>query len=102
MCALKAPRKAPLNREAAETMALKALGFLAEDPPRLQRFLSLTGLDPAALRDQANSLTVLAAVLEFLLADETLLLVFAANAQVAPETVSAAANLLGTAEGGGT
>lgn len=74
-----------------EMLAISALSFLAEEPERLSRFLDLTGLSPITLRRAAADPRFLASVLDYLVADESLLLAFAANAQVAPETVVAAA-----------
>lgn len=74
----------------AETLALRALTFLAADGERLGRFLSLTGIGPAELRKTASEAAMLAGVLEYLLQDETLLLVFASEAGLAPESIPAA------------
>ncbi|MCA3632171.1 MAG: DUF3572 domain-containing protein [Methylobacterium sp.] len=74
-----------------EMLAISALSFLAEEPERLSRFLDLTGLSPTTLRRAAAEPRFLASVLDYLVADESLLLAFAANAQVAPETVVATA-----------
>ena len=43
-------RKEKLTLDAAETIALQGLTFLAGDPKRLVRFLSLTGLTPQDLK----------------------------------------------------
>lgn len=77
-------------RDAAETIALRALAFLAGDGERLGRFLALTGIGPDALRSQAREPQMLAGVLDHMMQDETLLLVFAAEAGVKPETIAAA------------
>jgi len=87
------PRQA-LTLETAEGIAAQGLAFLAEDPARLSRFLAVTGLTPDQIRDQVDAPRFLAAVLEHLVGDESLLLVFAANASVAPETVAPALALL--------
>lgn len=87
-------RKQAISQEIAETIGLKALKFLAEDGPRLGRFLALTGLGPADLKRSASSPAVLQAVLEHLLSDESLLLVFAAEADVAPADVEPASRVL--------
>jgi hypothetical protein len=76
-----------LTQESAEILALQALGWLAADEDRLARFLALSGLDPAALRDMADSHDTARAVLDFLLADEALLLDFCEMAQIAPRMV---------------
>ena len=89
-----APRSPRLNREAAETIAAQGLAFLSAEPALLARFLALTGLQPADLKARLGSGEVLAAVLNFLAADESLLLAFAANHNVAPETIGLALSVL--------
>ncbi len=61
-----------MNRDTAETIGLKALGFLAETPDGLSRLLDVSGIDVATLRSRAAEPEVLGAVLDFLLADDTL------------------------------
>ena len=86
--------QAPATLEAAEAIALQGLAFLAEEPGRLQRFVAVTGLDPAELRARADTAELLSAVLEHLAGDESLLLVFAASRGIAPETIAPAIALL--------
>ena len=83
-----------MDAESAETIALSALAFLAEDVARLGRFLALTGLGPSELRQEARTPRIQAAVLGHLLQDESLLLVFAASHGIAPEFVAPAHALL--------
>ena len=83
-----------LTLETAEGIAVQGLAFLAEDPVRLSRFLTATGLTADQIREQVEAPQFLAAVLEHLVADESLLLVFAANTTIAPETVTPALALL--------
>ena len=83
----------PLSRRAApdpEAVAIEALSFLAGDPERLARFLSLSGLGPETLRAAAAEPGFLAQVLDHVAGDESLLLAFAATAGLAPEAVAAA------------
>lgn len=88
-------RKPPdLTLETAEGIAAQGLAFLAGEPARLARFLTETGLTPGQIREQVESPEFLAAVLEHLVGDESLLLVFAASTSVAPETVAPALALL--------
>ena len=54
----------PINRESAENLAISALAFLAGDPERLGRFLSLTGIGPEAIRKAATEPAFLAGVLD--------------------------------------
>ena len=83
-------RASSVDRESAEAIALQGLTFLAEDAPRMLRFLKLTGLEPDEVRARAGSVELSLAVLEHLAGDESLLLVFAASHAVAPESVSRA------------
>jgi hypothetical protein len=87
-------RGQPLSLSDAESIAAQGLAFLAEEPARLARFLSLTGLGPDDIRARIGSPEVLSAVLEHLAGDESLLLVFTATASVAPETITPALALL--------
>lgn len=79
-----------LDGDGAETIALRSLAFLAGDPDRLARFLALSGVGPQDLRARARAPEMLTAVLEHLLADETLLLMFAGDAGLPPEEVARA------------
>lgn len=83
-----------LDRDGAESIALLALAYLAEEPSRLARFLALTGMDAAGLRDAAGTPETLAAVLEHVLHDESMLLEFTANRGLSPECVAPAHALL--------
>lgn len=83
-----------LTREEAEALALRGFAFLAEEPERLGRFLSLTGLGPDDLRRSLTTPGLQRAVLEHLLADESLLLVFAASVGIQPEKAAEAERLL--------
>ena len=79
--------KSPSHTEEAEVIALKALGFLAGEPERLERFMSLSGLTLAAIRKSAADPAFLAGVLDHVLSDQTLLLTFAENCGLAPSDV---------------
>jgi hypothetical protein len=83
-----------VNREAAETIAAQALGFLAGEPQRFARFLALTGVDVEELRASAGSPELLAAVLAHVTSDESLLLTFTAETHLAPETIAPALVIL--------
>jgi hypothetical protein len=71
--------------DAAERLGIQALGFLAAEPARLAGFLTASGYDPAEIRAQAGSADFLAGVLDYLLADESLLLVFTSEAGIDPK-----------------
>lgn len=76
------------NTDEAEILAINALGFLAADGERLQRFMDLSGLDVAALRAGASNPAFLGGILDHLLADESLLLIFAEDQQMRPERIA--------------
>jgi hypothetical protein len=80
--------KSPPSSEEAEVLAIQALGFLATDAERLQRFLDLSGLTPEAIRQNAANPGFLGSILDYLLADETLLLIFAEENGLKPERVA--------------
>jgi hypothetical protein len=92
--AMRAKTSSSEQREAAETLALQGLAFLFEDPARLLQFLKLTGLEPGEVRERAGTAELSLAVLEHLAADESLLLVFAASRDVAPDSIARAITLL--------
>lgn len=83
-----------LSVEGAEELAISALSFLAGNPDALGRFLSLSGIGPADLRLAAREPGFLAGVLEFFLADESLLLTFVEESQIRPTMVAAARHVL--------
>ncbi|MDH3701434.1 MAG: DUF3572 domain-containing protein [Alphaproteobacteria bacterium] len=75
------------HNEQAETVALQALAYLAGDEERLQRFLLLTGLTIDDVKARAQDTGFLSGVLDHLLSDEPLLLEFAADAAIDPESI---------------
>ncbi len=82
-------------QQAAETLAIQALTFIASDPERLGRFLGLTGIGPAEIRQAAREPGFLTGVLDYLAGDEHLLTEFAQEADVDPATVNKARAVLG-------
>lgn len=82
------------GQEFAETVALRALGWLAAEADRLDGFLAVSGMAPGQLRARAQEPEVLAAVLDFLLAEDARVLDFAGAAGLAPEAVAAARRAL--------
>ena len=80
--------------EDAEAIAIKALAFLSSDMDLMSRFLALSGLDLSDLRDVAGESGFQAALLDFLLSDDSLILTFASNNGFAPEDVMLAKHRL--------
>lgn len=78
----------------AEALAATVFAALAADPTRLSRFMSDTGIGPDDLRAAADSPDLLAAILEHVLADQSLLLVIATEVGEPPETLGKAHEVL--------
>lgn len=78
----------------AEVIALKALGFLASEPERLSRFLTLSGVEVADIGTVAENPDFLAGLLNHLLQDESLLLTFTAEQELDPRVPALAAEAL--------
>jgi len=81
--------------QSAEILGLQALGWLAADPDALERFMNASGLDQAGLREAAGQPETAIAILDFLLANEPLLLGFCEAAETRPEAIHAALRRLG-------
>ena len=73
-----------------EALAIQALTFIGGDRDHLDRFLISSGLSPDALRHAARDPTFLHGVMDYIVADEPLLLAFAASAGMRPEDVARA------------
>lgn len=82
------------DRHAAETIALKALGFLAADPHAIERFLRAGGLAAGDLRARAGDAELLAAVVDYLLADDATLAAFCEAESLEPREVHLARRAL--------
>jgi hypothetical protein len=80
----------PKSSQDAEALAISALGFLASDPERLGRFLSVTGLGPENLRAAAGEPAFLLSVLDYVAADESLLLALAGHLAIRPDAITEA------------
>ena len=61
-----------MDRPNAEILALKALSWAAAGPDILPRFVAQSGIELDDLRHQAGGPELLAALLDFLLADDSL------------------------------
>lgn len=83
------------NSSTASDMAIAALGYLASDPERLEKFLALSGLGPHNLRRAAADPAFLGAVLDYVVADERLLVAFSGEQGRSPTEVMRARDSLG-------
>jgi Protein of unknown function (DUF3572) len=87
----------PESLENAEILALTGLEWLAGDQDSIQRFLDQSGTDAATLRQAAGSSEMAVAILDFLLANEDLLLRFCESASISPKELHLARYRLGGA-----
>jgi hypothetical protein len=87
-------RQQRIDRDDAETIALQALAYLADDPQRLTRFLALSGTDAGQLRTQAKAPDFQVAILDYVMSDESLLLTFCQESGIDPMVVAPAHALL--------
>lgn len=79
-----------MQREAAETLALRALAWLAGNDELLRVFLGASGAMPDDLRRRAADPEFLASVLDFLRLDDAWIIGFAAASGERPESAAAA------------
>ncbi len=83
-----------MTPDAAATLALDALAYLAGVPDAFDRFADLSGLDRNTVRARAQEPSFLVAVLDFMLTDEQLLVEFCGDASIDPQAVHMARHLL--------
>jgi Protein of unknown function (DUF3572) len=76
-----------MPEEEALALALRALAHLAGDEATLQRLMAETGLDARTLKGSAAEPQLLAGALDFLFADEALLMAFCKAEAVPPGAV---------------
>jgi hypothetical protein len=84
-----------MTPEKAEILALEALAWLAGQHDGITRFLAASGLEAADLRRAAGDRDFLASLLDFLLANEALLLEFCRDASISPQSIHKARFLMG-------
>ncbi len=78
------------TRETAETLAIAALTFIAQDPDRLGRFLALSGIGPESLRAAASEPGFLLGVIDYVTNDEALLIAYSADRGIDPTDIGRA------------
>jgi len=78
----------------AEILAINALTFLAQSPEDLDRFVTLSGIAPTDLRARAGDPEILAAVLDFMLSDDSRVTGFCEAIAIDPRELHAARRAL--------
>jgi Protein of unknown function (DUF3572) len=91
------PRNGSLSVDAAHALGVDALAYLGAESERLERFLRVSGLNPADFREIAARGELLPAVLDYLASDEPLLLAFCESGNHDPRNVILARNRFGGA-----
>lgn len=84
----------PVNSDQAEVLALKALAFLAQSPEEFDRFVTLSGLTRDDLRERAGEPETLAAVMDFLMAEDSRVTGFCESAGIDPRELQHARRAL--------
>jgi hypothetical protein len=97
----KSPKTATPYPDAGELSAA-ILGWMANEPEMLSRFLALTGITAGDLRGMAASSALATALAEFLLAHEPSLMAFSQASGLPPEAVESAWQKLSGPHYGGT
>ena len=83
------------RRQAAETLAVAALAFLASEPEHLGGFLAATGVGPDQIRNASRDPSFLSGVLDHFSQNEPLLVAFAQQQGIDPTEVERARVTLG-------
>jgi hypothetical protein len=83
-----------LSPQRAEILALEALAWLAADTGGIARFLAASWVEAADLREAAGSSGLAVAILNFLLAQEDLLLAFCESSGSSAASLHRARHLL--------
>jgi Protein of unknown function (DUF3572) len=78
------------SAERASIIALNFIAFIVSNDERMERFSALTGLFLDDLKNGAREAKFQGFVLEYALQDESLILEFATNESIAPETIQLA------------
>jgi len=73
-----------------EAIGVEILNRLASDPERLGRFIDMTGLRADTLRDIVNTPEFWAALFDYVVADEPLLIEIASEINETPDRIVAA------------
>lgn len=86
--------KTLMNATEAQSLAIEALAWLAQDKDLLPRFLALTGIEASSIREVAREPGFLAGVLQFYLGHEPTLMRFCEETGHEPSSLQQAAALL--------
>ncbi|MEM7301213.1 MAG: DUF3572 domain-containing protein [Pseudomonadota bacterium] len=94
-----ARKGAPLSVSEAETIAIKGLTFVAANEELMTRFLALSGLDIADVKQLAGERSFLAGVISFLAGNEKDLIAFCEDQSIPPEQMAMVDHVLNHGSG---
>lgn len=92
------PSTKKISVEEAERLALDVFSRIAADGGRLTRFLAVSGLDVQTIRSAAALPGFLAGLLDYVAADEPLLIALAQEMETKPERIMEAHRTLSPSE----
>ena len=84
-----------ISTDQASEIAISGFVFLSAEPEHLSSFMDLTGYQLSDLKEQAATREFQTAILDHLLGDESLLLVFCSSRNIDPSQIAKARNILG-------
>ena len=80
--------KTPLeNTSDSNVIALQLMAFIVSNEERLERFSALSGIGPIEMQTGAHDPVFLGFMLDYALQDEALILDFAQNHEISPQTL---------------
>ena len=88
-----------MTSETHEIIAIQALGFVLNQDSLRDRFIALSGVDAAQLKDMLSDHAALASILEFLISHEPDLIAAAEDQSAKPEDLIKAWRALGGGKG---
>ena len=89
-----------MTPQSASDIAISGLQYIAGDSEQLARFVALSGMSPADMREIAQTREFMTAVLDYFLGDEPTLLAFAASTNLDPAEIAKAKHALDPAGSG--
>ncbi|QFU16676.1 DUF3572 domain-containing protein [Microvirga thermotolerans] len=92
------PAAKKISAEEAERVALEAFSRIAADEERLGRFMAVSGLQAQTIRAAAALPGFLAGILDYVAADEPLLIALAQEMETVPERIMEARRTLSPSE----
>lgn len=83
-------QQAKINTKEAAFIAIKSLAYISQMEEEMTKFMAETGITAPDVIRLKESLKFLGGVLEFLSADESLLMAFCSSEQFSPDQIEAA------------